>query len=316
MFSVVIPVHNKAPHVARSIQSVLDQTYKNFELIIIDDASTDSSMDEVAKFDDPRIRIFKRDEPGPGGYAARNLGIERANAEWIAFLDADDQWDPTYLENAIKLYEIFPDSKILFSGWRVIRGKEIKENKYYKKKTLIGSHKISKIDYLKVHASGIDICHTNVTIVKKSFLQQIGGFPEVNCKCKRAGDGQTWLKAMMTGIEGAWGDFIGATYHKDSINMVTEMKDYRLNENCLVTFLRKAIESHRYPNESRYLKQYLRTRVRTHLISNAKKGLLGLKHVRELKYYEFYSHTVFLSILAILPSNVSKSVVNSILRLK
>jgi len=92
MFSVVIPVHNKAPHVARSIQSVLDQTYKNFEMIIINDASTDDSMDEVSKFDDPRIRVFQRNEPGPGGYAARNLGIEKANAEWIAFLDADDVW--------------------------------------------------------------------------------------------------------------------------------------------------------------------------------------------------------------------------------
>lgn len=81
LFSVVIPVYNKKPHVQRSIISVLNQSFSDFELIIIDDAPTDGSLDEIKKFPDPRIRLLHRDKPGPGGYAARNLGVKVAQGE-------------------------------------------------------------------------------------------------------------------------------------------------------------------------------------------------------------------------------------------
>lgn len=69
-FSIIIPVYNKGPHIQRSISSVLNQTFQNFELILINDASTDNSLEEMQKFTDPRIRILYRSEPGSGGYAA------------------------------------------------------------------------------------------------------------------------------------------------------------------------------------------------------------------------------------------------------
>src|SRR5699024_5819196 len=103
MFSVIIPVHNKLPHLDRSIYSVLNQTYKNFELLLIDDASTDGSSEKIAEYDDSRIRRFRRNTPGPGGYAARNLGIQEAKYEWIAFLDADDEWKKEHLEEQAKI---------------------------------------------------------------------------------------------------------------------------------------------------------------------------------------------------------------------
>jgi len=93
-FSIVIPVHNKAPYLGRSIGSVINQNFTDFELILIDDASADRSLVEMQKFADPRIRILHRDAPGAGGYAARNLGVMEAKAEWVAFLDADDEWLP------------------------------------------------------------------------------------------------------------------------------------------------------------------------------------------------------------------------------
>jgi len=99
-FSVIIPVYNKGPHIHHSISSVLNQTFQDFEIILIDDASTDNSLEEIRKFTDPRIRILNRSEPGPGGYAARNLGIKEANAEWVALLDADDIWYPEHLGTA------------------------------------------------------------------------------------------------------------------------------------------------------------------------------------------------------------------------
>jgi len=104
-FSVVIPVHNKEPHLHNCIKSVLNQTFYRFEIIIINDASNDNSLNEIEKFHDYRIQIIHRKIPGPGGYAARNLGIKIAKAEWIAFLDADDEWTEDHLERMYTLFE-------------------------------------------------------------------------------------------------------------------------------------------------------------------------------------------------------------------
>src|SRR3546814_6585651 len=89
-FSVIIPVHNKARHVAAAVESALAQSYPAHEVIVIDDASTDGSGDILARFEHPAIVRLHRDVPGPGGYAARNLGIERASGDWIAFLRSEE----------------------------------------------------------------------------------------------------------------------------------------------------------------------------------------------------------------------------------
>jgi glycosyltransferase involved in cell wall biosynthesis len=99
-FSVIVPVYNKEKYVSRAISSILNQSFDDFELIIICDPSSDNSNLEVLKFHDSRIKIFNREIPGPGGYAARNLGIENSNGKWIAFLDADDEWYSNHLSEA------------------------------------------------------------------------------------------------------------------------------------------------------------------------------------------------------------------------
>src|SRR5690606_31751069 len=98
LISVIVPAYNKGPHIKRCINSIVKQTYSCFELIIVYDQSSDDTLKGIEEFTDSRIRLFKRDVPGPGGYAARNLGIEKANGNWIAFLDADDEWYPDHLE--------------------------------------------------------------------------------------------------------------------------------------------------------------------------------------------------------------------------
>lgn len=89
-FSVIIPVYNKEKWIKETIWSVLNQTFSSFELIIVDDNSNDNSILEIKSFLDDRIRVIERDRSGPGGYAARNLGVNNAIGEWIVFLDADD----------------------------------------------------------------------------------------------------------------------------------------------------------------------------------------------------------------------------------
>jgi glycosyltransferase involved in cell wall biosynthesis len=222
-FSVVVPVYNKGPHIQRSIGSVLNQTFQDFELILVNDASTDNSLDEIQKFTDPRIRILHRDEPGPGGYAARNLGIKEARAEWVAFLDADDEWYPEHLERMYRLSLEFDNVSVMGCGYEIIYSAEDKTSKtfcsYYSKHKDLGNHYLSFENYLQAEVKGLRPTWTSVTCIKKYILRSTGGFPEG--KAKRGGDVDTWLRCIEHAGGCAWGDYIGGIYYRDSLNMCT-----------------------------------------------------------------------------------------------
>ena len=126
MFSVIIPNHNKAPHIQRSIGSVLNQSFQDWEIIFVDDASIDSSLAVVEKFEDQRIHVFKREIPGPGGYAARNFGAQKAKFPWLCFLDADDEWKPDFLFNLRNQINSHPELDFFGSAWEISNGNQIK----------------------------------------------------------------------------------------------------------------------------------------------------------------------------------------------
>ncbi|GAP67903.1 glycosyltransferase [Bacteroidales bacterium 6E] len=108
MVSVIIPLYNKQQYIAKAIQSVLDQNYREFELLIIDDGSTDKSVKVVEGFNDKRISLFSKTNGGVS--SARNYGIEKAKNELIAFLDGDDWWAPNFLETLIGLSTRYPEA--------------------------------------------------------------------------------------------------------------------------------------------------------------------------------------------------------------
>ena len=100
--SVIIPTYNRDNYLYSAIKSVLNQTFEDFEIIIVDDASTDNTRQVVDKFDDKRIRYIRHKE-NKGGSAARNTGIKRSKGKFIAFLDDDDMWMPSKLEKQLDL---------------------------------------------------------------------------------------------------------------------------------------------------------------------------------------------------------------------
>lgn len=104
--SIIIPLYNKEKSITSTIQSVLNQSYHDFEVIIINDGSTDNSFDIVNSFDDNRIHIFNKENEGVS--KARNLGVELATSELIAFLDADDTMYDNCLQNLLELREDYP----------------------------------------------------------------------------------------------------------------------------------------------------------------------------------------------------------------
>ena len=126
--SVIIPTYNRAHLVDRAIQSVLNQTYQNFEFIVVDDGSTDNTEEVVKKFQekDKRIRYIKH-ERNKGASAARNTGIKAAKGEYIAFQDSDDEWLPEKLEKQMKVFETAPpEVGVIYTGfWRIENNKKI-----------------------------------------------------------------------------------------------------------------------------------------------------------------------------------------------
>lgn len=114
-FSVIIPLYNKENSIFSTIQSVLDQTYTDFELIVVNDGSTDNSLNVVEQFSDKRLRVL--DKKNGGVSSARNFGIQSAMNPWIALLDGDDLWLPEFLEKACSMIKTYPEAGILSVEW-------------------------------------------------------------------------------------------------------------------------------------------------------------------------------------------------------
>lgn len=111
--SVIIPIYNVEKYIGATIQSVLDQTFQNFEIVVVDDGSLDRSADICKQFSDRRIRVIR--QPNCGVSTARNVGIEAARGEYIAFLDGDDLWFPTKLEQQVAHLDRHPELGVSFT---------------------------------------------------------------------------------------------------------------------------------------------------------------------------------------------------------
>ena len=218
MFSIIIPVHNKLPHLDRAVNSVLNQSFKNFELILIDDASTDGSEEKIKKYSDPRIRLFKRNTPGPGGYAARNLGINVAKYDWVAFLDADDKWMKHHLEDIADAISENRDIETVSTNWNMSKNDEVSPVKELQKFKNVYTE-FSLIDFFYTKS----LMWTGAIAIKTELLKKIGSFPEN--RCKRGGDMDTWMRCLFWSKRNVFINVVSALYFKDTVNQVTDNKN-------------------------------------------------------------------------------------------
>ncbi len=172
-FSVVMPLYNKEKYISNTIKSVLSQTYKNFELIIVDDGSTDNSFTIAKSFQDKRITIYKRDNAGAS--VARNFGISKASGEFIAFIDGDDIWYNDFLETIMKMIYKYPDLKVF--GTNIgLKNYNAKDKHYINTSTTEESIVIKDYFYQKIKD---DIYLTaSSAVVKKEVFNDVGCFQE------------------------------------------------------------------------------------------------------------------------------------------
>ena len=168
MISVVIPLYNKAHTIERTLGSVLNQTFTNFEVVIVNDGSTDNGVEVIKNFtSDPRIRIINQENQGVS--VARNRGVAESKYEYIAFLDGDDEWLPAYLFKMVEAIKMYPDAGMFCcAGYvRDNNGIHYRLAKKYKGKTLI-------VNYFE---NPQVFTHTSAVIVRKTEFNKSEGFP-------------------------------------------------------------------------------------------------------------------------------------------
>jgi len=220
--AVVVPLYNKAPHIDRAMNSILGQTLPPDEIIIVDDASTDDGLAKVAAVQDPRIRIIERDAPGPGGYAARNAGIEAAASEWIAFLDADDSWTPEACAEVRRLIDLADDGvSCLFTAYNRDYGDRVVSASGFAEFCPDGVQRLDFAGFIDAWLKiGQSPMWTSAVVARRSSLIAAGLFPAG--KCNRGGDKDMWLRLLTVG-DALCSSVETATYHRDSVNMVTKV---------------------------------------------------------------------------------------------
>ena len=193
--SIVVPLYNKAPYVRRALDSIAAQTFSDFEVIVVDDGSTDDGASIVANYGDSRVRLVRQPNVGPG--AARNAGLAQVQGEFIAFLDADDQWLPTYLEESVRqLEESGQDVAAVSSGYIEYPSGLSKEKMWRKRGLTDGVHCVGPDTNPWLVVSMLAYMSPCSTVARAEVIRKWGGFYDRE-KCLYAEDAFLWLKFLL-----------------------------------------------------------------------------------------------------------------------
>lgn len=169
-FSVIVPLFNKRQYIRRAVDSALSQTFDRFELLVIDDGSTDGSLDELSDLKDRRVRIIRQENMGGAGGQARNTGMKEARGSWFAFLDGDDMWLPNHLEEIARIVEKHPEPGLVSP-----RPLEAKTGSAIAPDNRERSD-IRRIDYFLEASKNIGVNNASSTAIHRKVFETVGGF--------------------------------------------------------------------------------------------------------------------------------------------
>ena len=173
MITIIIPLYNKEASIATALRGVLEQTYQDFEVVVVDDGSTDGGAAVVEQFDDPRIRLIRQANGGVS--AARNRGIAEAKGAHVAFLDADDEWMPTFLEEIAALIAAYPECKARATNY-IFNSNGVKSPTLLRKMPFTEGRGVLTNYFEVASCSHPPVCSICVCI-DRDLLQEMGGFP-------------------------------------------------------------------------------------------------------------------------------------------
>ncbi len=242
-FSVIIPVYNKEQFLVHTINSVLNQSFTDFELLLIDDGSTDSSPALLNQFTDERIKLISQNNQGVS--AARNLGIKEAKAPYIAFLDADDLWESDHLETMHNYCIQFPDESLFNTAKSIDTGHQLIPARYAISKTA----NFELVNFFE--ASGIEpVLWTSSVVIKKTALEQVGVF---DTGIKSGQDLDLWIRlGLQFPVVFIWHRTARYTYDAQSLSKQTDLTPKKMNFSTYAEWEIKNPALKRYLDWNRY----------------------------------------------------------------
>ena len=181
IISVIIPTYNRAHLIGRTIKSILNQTFQDFEIIVVDDGSVDDTEEVVRSFDDPRIKYLKH-QKNLGASTARNTGIKNSRGEYIAFLDSDDEWLPEKLKKQINIFQRAPDKVGLVYSWAEMIDEK---GELFRKLNFVVKGRV-----LQNILRG-NFIPSSTVVVKKKCFDEVGLFDESFASCQ---DREMWTR--------------------------------------------------------------------------------------------------------------------------
>lgn len=213
-FSIIIPLYNKENHIKETLGYVFAQTFTDFEVLIINDGSTDNSLQEVTLVEDERISIYTIKNSGVSH--ARNYGIKRAKSSCVALLDADDYWDSKHLENLQTLYLKFPDCGLYATAY----------SQRLHQKTLISAYKnvpktpnwMGILDDYFLSSIQSSIAWTSSVMIKKEVFEHVGYFNET---LTFGEDTDMWIRIALK-YQVAFCNTVTATHRLDADNRISD----------------------------------------------------------------------------------------------
>ncbi|WP_163409654.1 glycosyltransferase family 2 protein [Flavobacterium ajazii] len=208
-FSIIIPLYNKENFIENTLKSVLNQNFTDFEVIIINDGSTDSSEEKVLQFNDSRIKYHRKKNGGVS--SARNYGIEKAKSDYITFIDADDYWYPDFLDEMFKNINACPELKVFSTAIEIETSKSVIPANYSIKKT--GNFEV--VNYFKASSKRTVLCSSSA-VFHKTVFEYTGSF---DTKIKSGEDTDLWIRiGLAYPIHFSWKILTRYVYDQNSLS--------------------------------------------------------------------------------------------------
>lgn len=209
MISIIIPLYNKSLTIDRALSSVLAQTFRDFEIIIVDDGSTDDGATKVEKYLSERITLIRQPNAGPG--AARNKGASVARGELLAFLDADDEWLPHHLAEAYAGLSFHADCLAYACAYDSGAFRSVRPNLVQKLGLPDGPYFAFSVSNEKSVVEMTHAMHSSCIVVRKTVFDQLGGYYSAN-RCLFGEDSFLWLQVLFLG-EVCWSRAENVVFH-------------------------------------------------------------------------------------------------------
>ena len=309
-FSIVMPYYKNEHIVHRSVESVLAQTYSDYELIIVDDGSHDHLDDVIAKYNDPRITVIHQENQGVA--VARNVAIKNCSGEWICFLDSDDEWFPMHLSHLYELQCKYKDELYFVTGHKKL-GNTIK----------VSSDLLNEVDSCDFVSDNLlrlvflygEVIHTNSICLHRSLIEKYGCFVE---GVSIGEDTDLWYRlSLFTSV--VFSKTVTTLYHRDASYLT---KHTKYAHNWPFCSRMELIRDNQISQEkSKYMlliiQRYTLTQCK-HLIAEGKKKECRLLYnqIKQSLQPEVMRQKKQLDVLLMLPSKLSMLICNRIYQMK